>query len=122
MNICITKPCELKLNAVVQTLQVGTCLNLPDDKAKKLIDAGYAKPIDAEKEASGLWRWFVVEADLVFRSSPQAADSWNLHKAHKKAADDLCKAGNISAARVELEKALTALQCASITQPDLLAA
>lgn len=67
-----------------------------------------------------LWRWFVLKADRVYRSSPKAADSWNQHKEHKRAAAGLCKAGDISAARTELEKALTALHGASITQPDLL--
>lgn len=69
-----------------------------------------------------LWRWFTLEADRVYRSSPKAADSWECHKEHKKTAVDHCKAGNISAARAELEKALMALQGATITQPDLLTA
>lgn len=67
-----------------------------------------------------LWRWFVVEADRVYRSSPKAADSWERHKGHRATAQEHCTAGDISAARAELEKALTALQGATITQPDLL--
>lgn len=61
-----------------------------------------------------LWRWFVLEADRVFRTSPKVPDSWERHKEHKRAAADLCKAGNISAARAELEKALTVLQGSTI--------
>lgn len=67
-----------------------------------------------------LWRWFTLEADRVYRQSPKAADTWGRHKEYRIAADTYCKTGNISAARAEFEKALTALQGATITQPDLL--
>lgn len=70
--------------------------------------------------ANTLWRWFTLEADRIFKSSPKTADSWDRHKEHKIAAGTLCTVGNISAAKVELEKALTALQGATITQPNLL--
>lgn len=79
-----------------------------------------AKRQATAKTELDLWRWFTLEADRVYRQSPKAADLWERHKEHRKAADDLCRAGNISAARAELEKALTALQGATITQPDLL--
>lgn len=42
MNIWIIKTCDVKLDGTVKTLQDGTLLDLPDDKAQRLIDAGYA--------------------------------------------------------------------------------
>lgn len=69
-----------------------------------------------------LWRWFVLEADKVYRQSPKSADSWNLHKTLKSSAQEHCKTGDITAAKTELEKALQALQGAALTQPDLLTA
>jgi len=67
-----------------------------------------------------LWRWFTLEADRVFRSSPKSTDSRNLHRGHRNSAERLCRAGDISAARVELEKALAALQGATLTQQNLI--
>lgn len=87
-------------------------------KALNETDLQAKEQATTESELS-LWRWFVLEADRVYRSSPKAADSWNLHKQHRKAAADLCKAGDISAARAEFDKALEALKGAALTQHEL---
>lgn len=42
-TVKIEKPCDVKLDGAVQTLQAGELLNLPTDKAQRLIDAGFAK-------------------------------------------------------------------------------
>lgn len=81
-----------------------------------------AKRQKATESTITLWRWFTLEADRIYRRSAKAADSWERHKVHRHAAGNLCRAGDISAARAELEKSLTALQGATITQPDLLTA
>ena len=107
MIIRVSKPCELKMNCAVQVLQAGELLNLPDDKAAKLIEAGYASSID-EDEMS-LWRWFVIAANTAFKSFPQTPSSWELHKAHRRDADSFCKVGNIASAKAALEMALSAL-------------
>lgn len=73
----------------------------------------------ATQNTLDLWRWFTLEADKVYRSSPKAADAWNLHRAHRQAAQEHCKAEDISTARAELDKALTALQGAALTQHEL---
>lgn len=81
-----------------------------------------AKQQAATKTELDLWRWFTQEADRIYRRSAKAADSWERHKVHRQAAGNLCRAGDISAARAELEKSLSVLQGATITQPDLLTA
>lgn len=43
MKLRIIKNCDVKLDGAVQTLQAGELLNLPTDKAQRLIDAGFAK-------------------------------------------------------------------------------
>jgi len=43
MNIRILKNCDVRLNGVVKALAAWTELNLPGDKAKKLVDAGFAE-------------------------------------------------------------------------------
>jgi len=114
MIVRIAKAVELKLNNVIQAVQFGEVLSLPDDKAKKLLDAGCAVPVcDTEETLSdelSLWRWFMVEANRVYQTSTKDASLWKNHETNKKAAVSLCKMGRISAARHELEKALTALQ------------
>ena len=109
MEITIIKNCDIRLDGVVQSLQSETRMSLPDDKAKKLIDAGYAKETDKDEDVLALWRWFTLEADRVFRVSSKATASWNRQRGHSEAAVGLCMAGDIPAARVELANALTAL-------------
>jgi hypothetical protein len=75
--------------------------------------------VAAHETELDLWRWFLLEADQIYKSAPKSADSWNIHKQHRKAAGDHCTAGNIPAARVEFEKALTALQGVALTQHKL---
>lgn len=100
------------------TIPVGRIIEISAVLLERL--KGKVEPVTADQnEATELWRWFVLEADKVYRQSPKTADSWNLHKRHRKAADDLCGGGNISAARAELEKALTALHGVTITQHEL---
>lgn len=43
MNIRILKNCDVRLNGVIKALAAWTELNLPGDKAKKLVDAGFAE-------------------------------------------------------------------------------
>jgi hypothetical protein len=73
-----------------------------------------------ERTEVELWRWFVLEADKVYRSSTKSTDSWNKHLEHSMAAEALADAGNIPAARAELEKALTVLRGLPAEQQTLL--
>jgi len=110
MKYFVVEPFTLETSQGKIPLPAGKILELSQDQAARLS----GKVCLADE--CNLWRWFVVAADKVFRSSPKAPDSWQRHKEHKKAAADLCKAGDISAARAELEKALTALQGTDTTQ------
>jgi hypothetical protein len=97
-------------------IQAGSIVNIPDnllDKFKDRIEPLY----DPELK---LWRWFVTEADKIYRASSKTADSWNLHKGHKRSAVACCRDGDIPAARLELEKALQVLQGVMLMQQDLI--
>lgn len=116
MNVTITKPCDIRLDGVVKALQAWTRLNLPDDKAKKLISAGYAEPCQptadeyrellayfGSRDPGGhCWGW-------VKKHHP---DLWQRHRA-------AFKCGNLETARTTYDEMLGLW---SNQQPDLLAA
>lgn len=58
MNVTILKSCDVRLDGVVKSLQAWTRLNLPDNKAAKLIDAGYAEPANIADEIGALMQEF----------------------------------------------------------------
>lgn len=74
MNVTITKPCDVRLDGTVKALAAWTKLNLPDDKALKLIDAGYAESVNITEEARAM------AADFGLRDP--GADCWNWIKQH----------------------------------------
>ncbi len=76
--------------------------------------------IENHETDAELWRWFLAEANKIYRASPKTSDSWNLHKEYKRAAVACCRDGDIPAARAELEKALQALQEVTLTQQNLI--
>jgi hypothetical protein len=47
MTIRIIKSCSVRLNGEVKKLNAGESINLPPEKAQKMIDAGYAEDIQA---------------------------------------------------------------------------
>jgi hypothetical protein len=94
-------------------IQPGEIIDISPAMLERL--AGKVERIEVE-----LWRWFVTEADKVFRSSTKSAGSWNIHLEHSRAAEALAEAGDIPAARAELEKALTALRGLPAEQQTLL--
>ncbi|ABK99736.1 hypothetical protein [Pelobacter propionicus] len=108
------------------TIPAGQVIEVSPTLLRRLAGKVALLPVDqTRRQATAdtiitLWRWFTLEADRVYRLSPKAVDSWEQHKQHKEAAMELCRAGDMSAARLELGKALAALQGATITQPDLL--
>ena len=114
MKYFVIEPFTAETQQGEVTIPVGKILELSQDQALRL----NGKICLADE--SNLWRWFVLEADRVFRSSPKVADSWEHHKEHRKAAQGYCNAGDIPAARAELVKALTALRGATTIQPDSL--
>lgn len=71
MTIRIVKSCSVRLNGEVKGLKAGETITLPDDKAQRLIAAGYAEAITTDveeyqalcREISGLdpkgdcWNW-----------------------------------------------------------------
>lgn len=73
MIVSIIKPCSAKLDGIIQSLSTGARLHLPDDKAQRLIDAGYATHIKPDIEEyrlliielserdpkGGCWDWIV---------------------------------------------------------------
>jgi len=113
MKYFVVEPFTLETQQGAATFPAGKILELTENQAARL--GGKVCPADELH----LWRWFTLAADKVYRSSPKAADAWERHKEHKRAAAGFCRAGNISAARAELEKALPALQGAATTQPEL---
>ena len=115
MKYFVVEPFTLETVTGAVTLLAGKILELSPDQAARLADKVF--PADELY----LWRWFVLEADRVYKSAPKAVDSWKRHSEHKKAANDYCKAGNISAAKAELDRALEALQGANTTQQALIA-
>lgn len=48
MTTRITKACSVRLNGEVKTLKAGETISLPDDKARRLIAAGYAEAITTD--------------------------------------------------------------------------
>lgn len=115
MKYFVVEPFTLETSQGKVTLPAGKILELSQEQAARLAGKVFLA------DELYLWRWFVLEADRVYRTAPKAADSWKRHNEHKKAADDLCRAGNIAAAKAELEKALEALQGAAMTQQGLIA-
>lgn len=75
MDVTITKPCDVRLDGVVKVLAAWTRLNLPDDKARKLIDAGFAEQTDPAEEVRAL----VKE----FGDRSPGGDCWNWIKSHQ---------------------------------------
>lgn len=116
MKYFVVEPFNLETQYGTATLQAGQSLELAADQVARL--GGKVCLADALH----LWRWFTLGADRIYRSSPKAADAWERHKEHKRAAAGFCRAGNMPAAVVELRAALKALRGAAITQPDLVSA
>jgi hypothetical protein len=94
MNVTITKSCNVQLDGVVKSLQAYARLNLPDDKAKKLIDAGFAEPANVTEEARAMveefglrdpggecWTWIRQELPDVWRDHLKAMRISDLDKA-----------------------------------------
>jgi len=98
-------------------IRAGTVFNIPDESLDRL--CGKVEVVTADL-AGGLWQWYATEADRVYRSFPKSADTWRLCKDHENAAERLCGGGSIAGARQELEKALAALQGATVTQQTLI--
>jgi len=92
-----------------RTVAAGAVLDLSPDKATRLITAGVVLDIES---ASALWKWFVTSADCLFQASAGSItpDAWSEHKKHRQAAQDCFDNKRIADARVELGKALAALQ------------
>lgn len=90
MNIRIIKPCDMRRGGAIQNLQVDALLNLPDDKAQQLIDAGYAKPepfdalhwieemrrmvaaFDREDPRGGCWQFIATNRPELLRANRAA--------------------------------------------------
>ena len=112
----VVEPFALNTPRGTITFAVGKIVELTGEQAARLV----GKVMLAD--ALHLWRWFALEADRVYRTSPITAEAWARHKVLKKSADDYCRIGDIPAAREELEKALKALRGATVTQQELIAA
>lgn len=99
-----------------RTVAAGSVLDLSPDKGNRLVAAGVALDLDA---VVSIWRDFAASADKVFRTSSVSSDSWTRHKNHLRTAQALFKTGRTPEARVELDKALSALRGASVAQTSL---
>jgi len=100
------------ISGETRTVAAGAVLDLSPDKAARLIAAGIVLDVES---VPALWKWFVTSADCLFRSStiPVTPEVWSIHKKHRQAAQACFVNGHITEARVELGKALKALQFAS---------
>jgi hypothetical protein len=97
MNVTILKPCSVKLDGVVQSLSPDARLHLPDEKAQKLIDAGYAEQIKPDIEEyrrltrelserdprDGCWDWIVKHRSEVWGDFIQAFMGGDMAKARQ---------------------------------------
>lgn len=119
MEVTIIKPCDVRLKGVVRSLQAWTRLNLPADKAKKLIDAGYAESCLPTSEAfqkllsyfsendpaDGCWQW--VQKHL--------PELWKKHQ-------EAMRSGNLATARESFNAMVTAWNSRCDPQPELMVA
>ncbi len=119
MDVTIIKNCDVRLDGVVKALQAWTRLNLPDDKATKLIDAGYAEPANEADEIRAMVQEFGDRSpgggcwDWINSHRPE------LWRRHRKA----FRQGNHDAARETYNDMLSAWDNRhNQQQPDLLAA
>jgi hypothetical protein len=120
MKLRIIKNCDVKLDGIVKMFQTGALLNLPDDKAKKLTDSGYAEPYVPTAEeyrqlvayfgeqdpGGGCWTFIKL----------YHADLWTRHR-------QAFRAGDLDLARVTYDEMVTAwTNRDKAVQPELLAA
>lgn len=120
MKLRIIKNCDVKLDGIVKMYQAGALLNLPDDKAKKLINAECAEPYAPTAED---YRQLVA----YFGEQDPRGDCWpfiKLHHAdlwtrHRQA----FKAGDLDQARGSYDEMIAAwTNRDKAVQPELLAA
>lgn len=120
MKLRIIKNCDVKLDGIVTMFQAGALLNLPDDKAKKLTDTGYAEPYAPTAEecrqlvayfgeqdpGGGCWEYIKLHH----------AGLWTRHR-------QAFRSGDLDQARATYDEMTTAWATRSkATQPELLAA
>ncbi len=92
-----------------RTVATGAVLDLSPDKAARLISSGIVLDVES---VPAIWKWFVTSADGLFQSSAESItpEAWSIHKKHRQAAQDCFDNKRIAEARIELGKALAALQ------------
>lgn len=118
MRIQITQPVDVRLEGIVKTLAASAELSLPDDKAKKLIDAGYAVP---SKSTPADYRALVAD----FGERDPGGDCWpwiqrhcfELWRRHREA----FKEGDFTAARETFAQMVEVWKSRDV-QPALMAA
>lgn len=86
MRTKIIKTCSVRLDGVVKKLEAGKTIFLPDDKSRRLIDAGYAEPVTipgineyraltrelAERDPKGdCWDWIKQNRPVMWRDFMQ---------------------------------------------------
>ena len=119
MEIQILKNCNVRLEGTMRALQAWSRLHLPDDKAKKLIDAGYAE--SAQPTAEGCR---VIVADFGERDPGGECWPWiqenhaGLWEKHRQA----MKNNDLAAARRTFDEMVTCWHGRQISQPMLKAA
>jgi hypothetical protein len=119
VNIHILKSVDVRLDGVLKALAAHTRLTLPDEKAQKLIDAGFAEQTDAAEEVRTLVQSFGDRwpggnsGDWITKHIPEI---WRSHMtAFLK--------GDLSAAKETYNAMLSAWQNRhNHQQPDLVAA
>lgn len=96
MHIQIIKPVEVRHEGTVKTLAAWVELSLPDDKAKKLIDAGYAV---RSKSTPADYRALIAD----FGERDPGGDCWPWNQRHYpelwRRHREAFKAGDFTAAR-----------------------
>ena len=119
MDVNIVKNCEVRLQGTIRALQKWTRLNLPNDKAQKLIDAGFAEPTSATEEARQLSEYF-GEKDPGGECWPWVQHNLpNVWRSHMKA----ILANDLSTSRSTFDTMISAWEVHhDQQQPDLLAA
>lgn len=118
MRIQIVKPVDVRFEGVVKTLATRAELNLPDDKAKKLIDAGYAVLYKSTHADYGALIADFGERDPGGNCWPWIQSHYpELWRRHREAFKD----GDFTAARETFAQMIEAWESRDV-QPALLAA
>ena len=108
MKYIVVVPVTVKTPQGMISLPTGKVVMLSLSQAEQL-----GANVCQSNEQS-IWKWFLFEADTIYRQASDSLSSWNYHKAHRRVAEAHCRRGNMPMAVIELRAALEALRDGTI--------